>query len=472
MEREQIKNNGIRLIAVWYNRLLIILLAFLPLSLILYIDHQTSAEDKLVAHDFHVIAIGSSTLFSAFLSYITWRCYKATGEELLRWLVYGFLGFTFIYAPHGFLTHYSMDNIWVFVLYGPASRLVLAFCFLVAMLSYGKMVTPEAIKNKKLYSAIAIFIVINVLVFWVAHLTSVNLNWWRLLAEYLSISIFTGSVLWMLVQKIRGYMSLLYAVAMIWFALSCLSFTVASVWDHQWWLAHIIFSGGFLILSYGVVQAFLTTGSFKTIYSQNELFQQIIHEKKKSEQALIELQNVNQRLEELAATDSLTGVANRREFTRRSEEEMSRSYRNRTDLCLMVIDFDHFKEINDQYGHQAGDKVLKEFVKLTKEIMRPSDLLGRLGGEEFALLLPETNLCSALKVAERLRQYIEGNSIVIGKQKIKLTISIGVAKYKPKVDTVKKWLHRADEMLYQAKDRGRNRVEADSLEQKGEEHDL
>lgn len=468
MEPKQVKNNGIRLIAVWYSRFIIFLLAFIPLSLILFIDYETSAQDVFMAHDFHVVAIGISTLFSAFLTYITWRCYRATGEELLRWFVYGFLGFTIVYAPHGFLTHYSMDNIWVFTLFGPASRLILAFCFLMAMLKYGEMVEPGKIQAKGFIVAIIIFIVTAILVYQAAHLKSVDLNWWRLLTEYLSISMFLGAVLWMMVQKIRGYMPLVYGIAMIWFALSCLSFTIGLLWDHQWWLAHIIFAAGFLLLSYGVVQAFLTTGSFKTIYSQTELFQQIIREKKRTEQALVELQRLNIKLQELAATDSLTGIANRREFTRRSEEEMSRSYRNKSDLCLMVIDFDHFKDINDEYGHQAGDKALKDFVKLAKEVMRPSDLLGRMGGEEFALLLPETNIRSAVKVAERLRQHIEEKNIVIGSKSIKLTVSIGVSEYRPKVDTVKKWLHRADELLYQAKDKGRNRVEAESFDAKGQ----
>ena len=134
--------------AVWYNRLLVTFLAFLPLWFILYIASEISPDKIFVAHTFHVIVISLAVLFSGFLSYITWRCYRATGEELLRWLVYGFLGFTIIYAPHGLLTHYDMDNIWVFVLFGPASRLIMAFCFLVAMLKYGEVIEPEKARKK------------------------------------------------------------------------------------------------------------------------------------------------------------------------------------------------------------------------------------------------------------------------------------------------------------------------------------
>ncbi len=466
MNQEQIKHNTVKLIASGYIRFLLTIMAVMPALLILYIDSEITPDDKYVAHTFHVIAITLAVAASAFLSYITWRCYVASGEVLLKWLVYGFLGFTIIYAPHGFLTHHGIENHWLFTLFGPASRVVLAFCFLIAMLKFGEMIKPEQIRSRGLWIVTAIFAVVNLLVYWAASSQSLDLNWWRLLAEYISISMFIGSVLWMLLQRIRGYMPLLYSIAMIWFALSCLSFTLATTWDHQWWLAHIIFAAGFFLLSFGVVQAFLTTGSFKTIYSQSDLFKQLIQEKKKTDQALQELKQVNEQLEELAATDPLTGVANRREFMARAEEEMSRAYRNGTELCMMVIDFDHFKQVNDQYGHQAGDKVLKEFVRLSKEIMRPSDLLGRMGGEEFALLLPETGLSSAAKVADRLRQYIEENPIVAGKQNIKLTISIGLAEYHAKKDTVKKWLHRADELLYQAKDKGRNRVEVE-LSQEG-----
>lgn len=468
MNQDQIKHNAVKLVASGYIRLLLTTLALLPILLILYIDSEIAPDDVFIAHTFHVIAITMAVLVSAFLSYITWRCYVATGEVLLKWLVFGFWGFTIVYAPHGFLTHHGADNIWLFVLFGPASRLVLSFCFLVAMLKFGEMIKPEQTNSKGLWAATAIFVVINAVVYGVAKSTSLDLNWWRLLAEYISVSMFIGSVLWMLVQRIKGYIPLLYSIAMVWFALSCLSFSIGLVWDHQWWLAHIIFAGGFLLLSYGVVQAFLTTGSFKTIYSQSDLFKQIIQEKKKTERALQELQQVNQKLEQLAATDSLTGIANRREFMNRAEEEISRANRNGTDLCMMVIDFDQFKNVNDEYGHQAGDKVLKEFVRLSKEIMRPSDLLGRIGGEEFALLLPETELSSSIKVAERLREYIEDSPVTYNNKTINLTISIGLAKYQPKVDTVKKWLHRADQLLYQAKDKGRNRVEVERAEGGGE----
>jgi len=148
LKREQIKDTTVKLMAVWYNRLLVTFLAFLPLWFILYIASEISPDKIFVAHTFHVIVISLAVLFSGFLSYITWRCYRATGEELLRWLVYGFLGFTIIYAPHGLLTHYDMDNIWVFVLFGPASRLIMAFCFLVAMLKYGEVIEPEKARKK------------------------------------------------------------------------------------------------------------------------------------------------------------------------------------------------------------------------------------------------------------------------------------------------------------------------------------
>ena len=463
MEREQIQSGASQLAAASYTKLLVILMAFVPVLLVVYIDSVATTAQIFVAHTFHLVTVLFAVTISLFICYITWRCYVATGEVLLKWLAYGFLGFTVVYLPHGLLTFHEAENVWLFVLFGPASRLVMAFCFLIAMLKFGEMVKPDKVAGRGFWLALLIFIMVDFLVFWAASTKHPSINQWRIVTEYISISLFVGSVLWMLIQRIRGYMPLLYSIAMIWFALSCLSFTIGKVWDHQWWLAHVIFAAGFLLLSYGVVQSFLTTGSFKTIYSQTELFKQIIEEQKRSEQMLIQLQRANEKLEELAATDPLTGIANRREFLHRAEEEASRASRNHQHLSLLAIDIDHFKSINDEYGHQVGDTVLREFVSRTSSVMRPSDLIGRIGGEEFALLLPETSLSQAYKIAERLRQYVEEQSIEVKKGSLKLTISIGVSQYRNGNDSVKKLLYRADQLLYKAKENGRNRVEVESI---------
>ncbi len=160
-----------------------------------------------------------------------------------------------------------------------------------------------------------------------------------------------------------------------------------------------------------------------------------------------------------ASTDSLTGIANRRHFLAQAEQEMRRSRRFARDMAVMMIDIDHFKAINDQNGHAVGDAVLQALVKRALESLRQSDILGRLGGEEFAVILPETNLAAATASAERLRQHIAKRSLIAEHNAIACTVSIGVAQLHAGDSTIDDLLNRADEALYRAKNEGRNRVE-------------
>ncbi len=130
-----------------------------------------------------------------------------------------------------------------------------------------------------------------------------------------------------------------------------------------WWLAHAIFAGGFFLLSYGVVQAFHTTRSFATIYSQEEWMARLAAAMGRTESALQALKRTNQKLEHLAATDPLTGAANRRTFMRRIEAEIASAKREGESFSLLALDLDNFKAVNDRYGYQVGDEVLQGFVR-------------------------------------------------------------------------------------------------------------
>jgi diguanylate cyclase (GGDEF)-like protein len=125
----------------------------------------------------------------------------------------------------------------------------------------------------------------------------------------------------------------------------------------------------------------------------------------------------------------------------------------------MMMDLDHFKAVNDRHGHNVGDIVLQSVVRRAQESLRQSDVLARFGGEEFVTLLPETGLTAAAEVAERLRQHVEERTIIAGGVAVPCTISIGVAEMKPSDSSIDSLLHRADEALYSAKGKGRNRVE-------------
>lgn len=158
--------------------------------------------------------------------------------------------------------------------------------------------------------------------------------------------------------------------------------------------------------------------------------------------------------------DFLTGVSSRSWFMRQALVELHRAIRYNHPLSLLMLDIDFFKRINDTHGHLAGDVVLKNVADLCKQMLRDSDMVGRLGGEEFALLLPETNHQQAFTVAERLRNNIENANIVLPGDNVtlQLTVSIGVATLEGKHDDVEAMIGRADKALYEAKNSGRNRI--------------
>ena len=167
-------------------------------------------------------------------------------------------------------------------------------------------------------------------------------------------------------------------------------------------------------------------------------------------------------LRQLATIDDLTGTLNRRAFFAAAEQEMERAVRYGNAVSVVMFDLDHFKQVNDRYGHALGDQALREAATALQAKLRDVDILGRLGGEEFAILLPETPLAGAMEVAERLRHAIAALSIPrqSDQSPLSLTASLGVAERLPEEITVDKVLARADLALYRAKTDGRNRVMA------------
>lgn len=162
----------------------------------------------------------------------------------------------------------------------------------------------------------------------------------------------------------------------------------------------------------------------------------------------------------LATQDALTGVANRRALMLALEHELARAQRQRTPLALLMLDIDHFKRVNDHYGHLAGDQVLRHVVDVMGQHLRAQDLLGRYGGEEFLLLLPGTDLHGAQQLAQQLCQTVQAASCEWGDQHIRVTASVGVSGFGG--DSQVGWealLQAADKALYRAKENGRNRVE-------------
>lgn len=173
----------------------------------------------------------------------------------------------------------------------------------------------------------------------------------------------------------------------------------------------------------------------------------------------IENLKLRERLEEMAETDALTGAFNRRHFQHTLERELRRAERYGRPLGLIMIDIDHFKDLNDEYGHPAGDAVLKELAKVVSEAIRNIDIFARYGGEEFAVILPETSIIGSAGSAERLRRQVEDHLFPISDEEtVQISISLGVADF-PRAKDAESLIRAADEALYRAKEGGRNRVE-------------
>ena len=211
--------------------------------------------------------------------------------------------------------------------------------------------------------------------------------------------------------------------------------------------AHEIYMRGIVLLLFSAVSFYARALLQRQVSISNELKTHKTHLEE-----MVEVRT--EQLEKLATIDDLTQIYNRRKFFELARYEIDRNIRNKHPLSFMMIDIDHFKNINDTHGHPVGDKTLQLLSRIISSLIRTTDVFGRIGGEEFALVLPETNKQIASEFAERIRKCIENEKFPIIEH---LTICIGVTQYYPE-DSPSSVFSRSDIALYAAKDSGRNRV--------------
>ncbi len=179
-----------------------------------------------------------------------------------------------------------------------------------------------------------------------------------------------------------------------------------------------------------------------------------------TEQAInnLELEAANNKLEIISQTDGLTGLYNRSAWEDQLEKEFDRLQRYREECSLIIFDIDHFKKVNDNHGHPAGDEVIKKAAEITQKCIRKTDIAGRYGGEEYVILLPHTSIDCAEVLAERIRKKIEELTVHYDDTAINFTVSFGVSCYHESLKSATGWIDSADKALYESKKNGRNQV--------------
>lgn len=222
--------------------------------------------------------------------------------------------------------------------------------------------------------------------------------------------------------------------------------------------AEIVF-GAFVLLMAPILVGFLATQRLQIVQRQQYTMFTRANEANKELKAEIERRKVlEQELSRQATTDPLTGLFNRRQYESLFDRERERSKRNGGHLSLCVADIDFFKRVNDEHGHDAGDQMLKHVADLFSSALRQSDIVGRFGGEEFILLLPDTGLEDAAVVVNRLRQKLEAAPLSVADGQIAVTATFGLTEVGNDDQSIEDVIRRADKALYEGKTGGRNRV--------------
>lgn len=443
-----------------YEKFLIVMVAFVPSLAIAYIYFFQNPKLLFVAHGFHEVAIAAAILQSLFIAYVTWRCYLSSGEPLLRWLSLSLLAFSIVYLPHGILTRISDQSMALFLLYGPASRLIMVALLLVGLRAYGN--SHDLLKKRTQFNSwlawIIIFLLLDILISVVTLTLTNTIHTIRIVTEGGALLLSLIGVTLILRGHFKSSLMNLYAISLAYFAQSSLVFFLAEPWNHLWWLGHFIFASGFAVLSYGVLRAFHTTRAFSLVFNQEAVVQQLASAKQDAEKITEQLQEDNENLAVLATTDPLTGLNNRRYFMTQGQIEISRSQRANTSFTMLLLDLDFFKNINDQHGHAIGDEMLKKFATVVTQQLRPSDHISRWGGEEFMVLLADTSGSTARVIAERIRNAVEHMKVMSSGNAISVTVSIGLAEFPIDGEELEQLFEVVDQRLYLAKSKGRNQV--------------
>ena len=439
----------------------------IPLLLLLYFLAQPEASWQAPAFHFYYVVV--SAVIAFIIACFAYREYDRTHQLKIYLLAIGFVGISVLYYVHALITpgksivqFPSMQHhINAFVFFGDMSRLWVSLFFIpqtfIADKSHKRLTWVPLAMIAVVLIGLSIFMLQNPDCF-------PNIKHSNGLDTHFAVITKVITVVFLVITVARYYegwrilpnpalMSLITGVSLL--SQTPVVFLLSKPWGQTWWLAHHLYLFSFIIIGLGLLYSRRCEQiRFFDVFKQIEETMNTIEQQK----AALELANKqliakSVALEKMAFIDNLTGAFNRQHFDSEANREIDRVQRYRHRASVILIDIDHFKIVNDTYGHDAGDQVLIELVQAIQDNIRTSDVLARWGGEEFVILTPYLSCAEAGQFAEKLRALIDG-CLLNDKH---VTISLGVAECH-ETDTVKSWVMRADKALYQAKAAGRNKV--------------
>lgn len=450
------------------QRKLAALIILVPFAIFIYLLSQPHQVWQNVVFHYYYVAVSSFVAFA--VGVFAYLEYRRTNHLKVYLLAAGFIGLAVIYAFHGLITPgksitdfpSAKQHMNAFVFFGDMSRLWISIFFI-----------PQTFINNKQFkklnwiplALIAGMLIASAYILLAFPNSFPDVKYENGQDTYFAIIIKVITMIFLVITVTRYYdgwrvlhntalMSFIVGGALI--AQTPLIFMISKPWGQVWWLAHNIYLLSFTVVGLGLIYSLkYQQVQFFDVFSQVEEFVKTINRQK------LEMDQVNQKLilanaelTKFAFTDQLTGAFNRRHFEEISSLEVERSKRYKQKISLLLMDIDHFKMVNDNYGHSVGDKVLIELVRLLQRNIRSSDVLVRWGGEEFLIMAPGLSLEEAGQFAEKIREVTENQCFLDARD---LTLSIGVAEFGDS-ESLDHCIKRADTALYEAKATGRNKV--------------
>ncbi len=426
------------------NHVLAKTINFTFIAIVLTLLYISSLQNYLLFHTLAEI-FSVCIVFTVFL--ITWSSirYIRSNYLILVGIAYLFIGFidifhTISYKGMPIFTDYDYyaNQLWI------AARFMESLTLLIAFLFVKSKMRLNAYVIFSIFTVVTTFFMLTIFVwkvFPICFVDGVGLTPFKKYSEYLICLILLAGI-FVLTKNKNAFDSIVYkflSLSMICTIISEIAFTV--------YIDNYGFSN--LIGHYFKIFSFYLIYKAIILKGVREPYEIIFREMKEKEQKLSEQNSI---LKNQSTIDGLTGLYNHRYIYERLAEESHRCSRHKCSFTVMILDIDHFKNINDTFGHLTGDKILKELSLILKENIRQTDLVGRYGGEEFLIMLAEISLNEGFEVAEKIRQIVYSTTF---SQDIRFTVSIGIEEYTG--ESISDLLEKADNKLYKAKNSGRNK---------------